>query len=354
MDSINGITSQSYGQLPSGEEVTAFQLTSESGSILTVLDYGCTVTSLQTPDKKGVLGDIVLGYSSLHEYLASPHYMGAVIGRCAGRISRGKFSTEEKAFLLTRNAPPHHLHGGANGFDKKIWKAQPFENPKGIGIDFYLRSPDGDEGYPGNVTVQLRYYLTHSNALIITWLAETDQPTIFNPTQHIYWNLSGKNETVLGHGMQIHADRYLPVDAETIPTGERAPVEDTPFDFRQPVRIYDLIKMPHPQMEVAAGYDHCFVLNKEADALSNASMLYDPESARLLLCHTTEPGLQVYSGNGLYGKGRDGNEYKPFTGICFEAQHFPDAPNHRHFPSILLMPEKYFQSTTVFEWRVLS
>ena len=250
MKQMNGIIKSLFGMLPDGREVHNYTLTSASGIKLTAINYGCIITSIITPDREGQPGEIVLGYNSPYGYLSSPHYPGAVIGRVAGRIKNGHFELDHKEYFLTPNAAAHHLHGGATGFDKIRWDAEPFENEKGVGVDFRHTSPALAEGYPGNVQCTVRYYLTHDDALIINYIAVTDAPTILNLTQHTYWNLSALQDSVLNHGLQINADRYLPINQEKLPTGALMQVANTPFDFRQPKLIRDAFDPEFEQVRI--------------------------------------------------------------------------------------------------------
>lgn len=334
--------------------MTQYSLVNQTGVELRVLDYGCTITSVMLPDRQGQMADVVLGYDTLEEYLASPHYMGAVIGRCAGRIREGRFTLEDKEYQLSRNAFPHHLHGGTQGLDKILWIAEPFENEKGIGVDFRYLSADGHEGYPAAVYLTVRYYLTHQDALIINYIAEVKTPTILNLTQHTYWNLAGTASPVLNMAMQVNADRFLPVDADKLPTGELRSVDHTPFDFRNPRQIAAAFDVHFDQLRLGMGLDHCWALNKAGDELGPAAMLYDPPSGRFLSLHTTAPGLQIYTGNALAGMGKNNTPYGPFAGISLETQHFPDSPNHPHFPSIVVRPDAFYTSTTVFQFSTLT
>ena len=347
------ITKQLFGSTANGRDVHAYTLVTPSGVQLKAINYGCAITSLRIPDREGQLGEVVLGFDSLDGYLASTHYFGAVIGRVAGRIRHGQLDIDSREYFLTRNADGHHLHGGALGFDKVLWEAEPFENEKGVGVDFRYTSPAMAEGYPGNVQCTVRYYLTHQDALITNYIAVTDAPTILNPTQHTYWNLSAMQDSVLNHGLQINAEQYLPITEEKLPSGALVQVEGTPFDFRQPKLIRDAFDPAFEQVRIGHGLDHCWVLKNPYGELGNACLLYDPGSGRLLGVHTSEPGLQVYTGNALNDYGRDGQQLVPFSGISLETQHFPDAVHHAGFPSIVVRPDRMYQSTTIFQFSTL-
>ena len=345
------MTSRFFGRTPEGLEVTEYTLSNDHGITMTVIDYGCTITSLKTPDKNGDIENIVLGFKSLQGYLENKHYTGAVIGRYANRIAGGKFSIDGIEYNLSLNQPPHHLHGGVKGVDKVIWSAHPLENEKGTGIEFRYLSRDGEEGYPGNMTIHVRYFLSHSDSLIINYLARTDAATPINLTQHSYFNLSGGKEKVTGHVLMINGDHYLPVDENKIPTGVMIKVEGTPFDFRHPEVISKAVSQKHEQIRIGQGLDHCWVLNDHSGELAHAASLYHPGNGRLIEMHTTEPGLQVYTANALHEARQTNMPFGRYRGVCLESQHFPDSPNKPQFPSTILRPGESFQSTTIFTFR---
>jgi aldose 1-epimerase len=345
------ISHKPFGTTPSGDEVTEYALTNIHGLEMRVMNYGCTITSLKVPDRDGVLGDIVLGFDTLEGYLSSPHYFGCIIGRCAGRIAKGTFQLDGITYHLPINQSPHHLHGGNKGFDKVIWKAKPFQNESGVGIDFHYLSPDGEEGYPGNLSVIVRYFLSNENALLMEYGGQSDKPTIINLTQHSYFNLAGRGD-ILKHGLQIIANRFLPLDANKVPAGELMQVSDTPFDFTTPQLVLNSFLKPDSQTAIAKGLDHCWVLNKTEESTSHAATLFDPDSGRMMDIFTTEPGLQVYTGNYLEGIGKNGISYGPYSGIALETQHFPDAPNQKDFPSIVLRPGETYSTKTIWRFSV--
>jgi aldose 1-epimerase len=340
--------------MPNGQEVFEYILTNEAGISISAISYGCIIRTMQVPDRTGKLGDIVLGFDTLEGYLDSPHYIGAVVGRYANRIDRGKFSIVDKAYQLKVNMPPHHLHGGLQGFDKKVWEATPVENEMGSGVTFQCVSTDGEEGFPGNVSVFVQYLLTNEDALIINFLASTDAPTHLNLTQHSYFNLGGTAAPITNHGMIVDGDFYLPIDATRLVTGKKEAVEGTAFDFRKAKFIAESFQSGNPQIDIAQGLDHCWVLNKPEDALGFAASLFDPISGRYLEIHTTEPGIQVYTGFALEGRGKNQTELGSYSGVALETQHFPDSPNHPEFPSTMLMPGKTFRSTTIYKFSALS
>ncbi len=316
------------------------------------INYGCTITSIKVADREGRFDDIILGFDSMEGYLASTHFIGSVIGRFANRIANGSFTLDGHPYSLAKNLFPHHLHGGMKGFDKVIWTATPFENEKGIGIDFHYLSVDNEGGYPGNLNVNIRYFLSHENTIIFNYLATTDKNTIINLTQHSYFNLSGGNEPILNHELMIAANHFLPVDRMMIPTGEIKHVEETPFDFRTSKSINRDIRANDVQLQIAHEYDHNWVLNKAGEELAQAATLYDPGSGRIMEIHTTEPGIQLYTGNYLDDsvKGKNNIRYVPYSGLCLETQHFPNSPNQPEFPSVKLKPGEQFRSTTVWKF----
>jgi aldose 1-epimerase len=345
------ISHKSFGTTSTSEQVTEYTLTNIHGLEIRVMNYGCTITSIKIPDRNGVLEDIVLGFDTLEGYLVSPHFLGCIIGRCAGRIAKGIFLLDGIMYHLPINQFPHHLHGGNNGFDKVIWKARPFENESGVGIDFHYLSVDGEEGYPGNLSVIVRYFLSNENALLLEYGGQSDKSTIINLTQHSYFNLAGRGD-VLKHGLQINADRYLPLDPDKVPAGEMMPVSDTPFDFTTPQLILNSFLQKNNQTTLAKGLDHCWVLNKNEDPTSHAATLFDADSGRMMDVFTTEPGLQVYTGNYLEGIGKNGISYGPYSGIAMETQHFPNAPNQKDFPSVVLRPGETYSAKTILLFSV--
>jgi aldose 1-epimerase len=347
---------KTFGKIPDGRDAHLFTLRNQGGLSVDLTDFGATVVRLLAPDRHGELGDIVLGFDSVEGYARpkSP-YFGATIGRCGNRIADGRFTLDGKTYqLATNNAPggiPCHLHGGNTGFDKVLWKAQPRSDTE---LQFTYLSPDGEEGYPGNLEVQVVFTLTPENALRIEYTATTDQPTLVNLTNHSYFNLAGEgSRTVLGHSLTLNASGYTPVNAGLIPTGDIAPVEGTPLDFRAPHTIGDRIDRPNEQLRFAAGYDHCFVLDRAGENLALAAVALEPLSGRELEVHTTEPGVQFYSGNFLDGTllGKNGHAYERRSGFCLETQHFPDSPNHPNFPSIVLRPGETYRSKTEYRMK---
>ena len=341
-----------FGTLPDGRAVEIFTLANPSGVEVRTIPYGAIIVSIKVPDRAGTIDDVVLGFDALDGYLKQSPYFGAVVGRYGNRIAKGRFAIDGTPFRLATNNGPNHLHGGVRGFDKLLWHAEMFLREDEAGVVYTLTSPDGDEGYPGTLNAKVTYTLTAANALTVDYDATTDKPTVVNLTQHSYFNLAGRGD-ILGHRLTIDADRYTPVDATLIPTGELAPVDGTPFDFRQPTMIGARIGADNGQIRNGGGYDHNWVLGS-AKALQHAAKLEDPSSGRTLDVSTTEPGLQFYSGNFLDGTltGKGGRVYQKRAAVCLETQHFPDSPNHPNFPSTLLRPGERYQSKTVFGFGV--
>ncbi len=352
------ISADMFGVLPTGEAVERYTLTNPGGVELGAITYGGIIVSLKLPDRDGRWDDVVLGYSDLEGYLRDSPYFGAIVGRYANRIAGGRFALDEETYTLARNNGPNHLHGGERGFDKVVWGAEPFESDGGVGLTLTHVSPDGTEGYPGTLTVQVRYLLTPEDELVVDYEATTDRATPVNLSQHSYFNLAGHAPDagdVLDHLLTIHASRYTPVDSTLIPTGVLASVEGTPFDFRAPTPIGARISLPDPQLRFGGGYDHNFALDRESDGLFHAARVEHPGTGRVFDVFTTEPGLQFYSGNFLDGSitGKSNRLYEHRTGFCLETQHFPDSPNQPGFPSTILRPGDEYRSRTVFAFGVV-
>lgn len=364
------VQSEPFGNTPDGTPVTLFTLTNPSGVELRAMTYGGIILSLKVPDRDGVLGDVVLGYDDLGGYLEETPYFGAIIGRYGNRIGAARFTLDGSEYELAANNGPNHLHGGLVGFDKVVWEAESFEGDEGIGIVLSRTSPDGEEGYPGDLSVQVSYTLTPDNRLIFDYLATTDAPTPVNLTQHTYFNLAGDGaRDILGHRVIIRALHYTPVDEGLIPTGELATVVGTPFDFRNARAIGDRIAEDHPQLRFGGGYDHNFVLDRpmpsplvsdpgeglpDLSELVPAIYVVEPTSGRVMEVYTSEPGVQFYSGNFLDGSitGKGGATYEHRFGFCLETQHFPDSPNQPDFPSTILRPGEEYRSRTVYVFSV--
>jgi aldose 1-epimerase len=330
-------------------------LTNKNGMQVQTIRYGGIITSIRVPDRNGRLNDVVLGYDTEAGYVQNNGpYMGAIIGRYGNRIAKGEFTLDGQTFHLATNNGPNHLHGGIKGFNKVVWNTDEFKNADGMGVTFRYISKDGEEGYPGTLTVAVTYTLNDKNELIIDYSAKTDKATPVNLTSHSYFNLTGVARDVLDHEVAINADRYTPVDSTLIPTGKLEAVEGTPFDFRQPTKIGAHIDDNHEQIRNGNGYDHNFVLNRTADGLVHAARVHEPSTGRILDVSTTEPGVQFYSGNFLDGSitGKNKHVYQRRFGFCLETQHFPDSPNHPQFPSTILRPGEEYRSRTVFAFSV--
>ena len=347
-----------FGTLPTGENVELFTLRNAHGIEVRLTNYGGIITSIRTPDRAGRFADIVLGYDDLAGYVKnnSP-YFGAIVGRYANRIARGRFTLDGKTYALAINNGPNSLHGGLRGFDKVVWNAKPLRSLEGEGVALEYTSRDGEEGYPGTLQVRVTYTLTADDRLIVDYDATTDKVTPVNLSQHTYWNLAGNaSRDILGHALTINADAITPVDSTLIPTGEIAPVEGTPFDFRTPTPIGARIdQRDNTQIRFGNGYDHNFVLNRSSSATSSlvlAARVVEPSTGRTLEVRTTEPGVQFYSGNFLDGSitGKGGSVYRFRYGFCLETQHYPDSPNHSNFPSTILRPGQQYRSRTVFHF----
>lgn len=343
------INKKLFGKLPAGEEVYLYTLTNKNGMEVKIINYGATVVSLTAPNRNGKYEDVVLGYDNLEDYVNGNSFFGCIVGRYGNRINKGKFKLDGKEYQLTINDGENHLHGGIIGFHKVLWKAEPIINDSSESLKLSYKSSDGEQGYPGNLSIEVVYTLTDNNELLIDYSAITDKPTILNPTHHSYFNLSGSfDNTILNHELLIDADYITPVNSQLIPTGELMKVENTPFDFRSFRKIGERINDDHEQLKYGKGYDHNWVLNNFNGRIRKVAELYDPSSGRAMEVLTDQPGLQFYSGNFLDGsiKGKNGIRYNHRTGLCLETQHFPDSPNHPNFPSVVLRPgEKYTQKT---------
>jgi len=349
------VKKEAFGKTQDGKAVDLYTLTNAHGMEVRAMRYGGIIVSLRVPDARGAFDDVVLGFNSLDGYLAGHPYFGAIIGRYGNRIAKGRFTLDGVEYKLAVNNGPNSLHGGLKGFDKVVWHAQSFENKDGVGIVFTYTSPDGEEGYAGNLAVKVTYTLTDSNELIFDYHATTDKPTIVNLTNHSYFDLAGAGKgDILGHVMMISADRFTPVDATLIPTGELRSVVGTPFDFRQPTAIGARIEQKDEQLVLGGGYDHNFVINRTGPGLALAARVLEPTTGRVLEVDTTEPGVQFYTGNFLDGTvtGKDGHVYRKRYAFCLETQHFPDSPNQPNFPSTILRPGETYKSRTVYKFSV--
>ncbi|MFL5340461.1 MAG: aldose epimerase family protein [Gemmataceae bacterium] len=345
-----GVEKKEYGTMPDGMTIDLYTLTNARGMTAKIINYGGIITELHVPDKDGKLADVVLGFDDLKGYLGGHPYFGAIVGRYCNRIAKGRFTLDGHEYKLATNNGPNHLHGGDKGFDKKSWKAEPVKKTHGAALKLTYHSPDGEEGYPGNVDAIVTYTLTDANELRIDYEATTDKPTPINLTNHTYFNLAGiKDGDILGHELQLMADKYTPADDTLIPTGKIEPVEGTPFDFRKPKPMgQDLAKTGGDPV----GYDLNFVLNSGGGKLTPAARVTEPKTGRVMDVLTTEPGIQFYTGNFLDGsnKGKGGVAYAKHFAFCLETQHFPDSPNHPDFPSTILKPGQTYKTTTVYKF----
>jgi aldose 1-epimerase len=355
--SAETLPAQSFGALPDGRPVHLYTLENKTGLRAVISNYGGTVVSLHVPDRSGHSADVVLGFNSLEEYQTKSPYFGCLIGRFGNRIANGKFSLDGKEYTLaTNNSPgniPCHLHGGTRGFDKVLWKAEPFSRDGLPALRLKYRSADGEEGYPGNLDVEVIYAVTADNGLRIEYTATTDKPTPVNLTNHSYFNLRGEGQgTILDHELTLHAARFTPVNEGLIPTGELAPVAGTPFDFTKPHVIAARIGGTDQQLKYGIGYDHNFVIDGRSGELRTAATVYEPVSGRVMDVLTTEPGIQFYSGNYLNGRlvGKSGQAYAYRSGFALETQHYPDSVNQPNFPSTILRPGQTYRTTTIYRF----
>jgi aldose 1-epimerase len=338
-----------FGKLPDTRVVKRYELRNRHGMIARIITYGAILTELHVPDRNGKLTNVVHGFDNFRAYVQGHPHFGATVGRVANRIAKARFTLEGQEYLLASNNGRNHLHGGLFGFDKVLWKAQPTKvDDREVAVAFSYLSRDTEEGYPGNLDVRVTYTLTDNNELRIDYSASTDKPTPVNFTNHSYFNLAGSGD-VLEHEMFIAADRYTPVDDELIPTGEIATVKGTPLDFTGPEVIGTRIEQLKPK---PGGYDHNYVLNSEGKSLALAARVREPKSGRVMEVLTTEPGIQLYTGNFLQGQvsGLNGHPSERHSGFCLETQHFPDSVNHTNFPSTILRPGKTFKSTTTYRF----
>ena len=341
-----------FGQTAQGEAVTRHILSNSVGTEVAILNLGGIIQSLWVADRNGDFADIVLGCDNVADYEKQAAYMGAVCGRYSNRISKGQLSIDGKAYQLACNNGPNHLHGGDQGYSHRIWSVSVEEGDAESRVILRYLSPEGEEGYPGNVTLKVTYILNESNELTIDYRAVTDKTTVVNLTNHSYFNLRGYG-SCLEHQLQLHADCFLPTDATAIPTGEIKPVSGTPMDFREAKEIGKDIDAGGEQLQLAEGYDHNWILNKNSSAAEWFAEVVEPESGRTMSVKTTQPGVQFYTGNFLGGTpAKGGRSYHKFDGFCLETQHFPDAPNHSSFPSAELKPGGEYHHTTVFSFGV--
>jgi aldose 1-epimerase len=349
------VTKTPFGQTADGQAVDLYTLTNRQGMSLSVMNYGGIVVRLTAPDKQGKSADIVLGFDSLSGYEAGSPYFGALVGRYGNRIAKGKFKLDGVEYKLAVNNGDNALHGGLKGFDKVLWNIEEIPSSEGASVKLTYQSKDGEEGYPGTLSTEVTYTLTHQNEWKITYKATTDKKTVVNLTQHTYFNLTGDpNNDILGHELTLAADKFLPVDKGLIPTGELKPVAGTPFDFTKGAVIGSRINDKDAQLAAGKGYDHCFVLTGADGTLRPFATVYEPTTGRTLEVSTTEPAVQFYTGNFLDGSkvGKDGIAYAFRHGFCLETEHFPDSPNQAAFPTVVLEPGKTYETTTVYKFGV--
>ena len=348
------VSSTSFGNTPEGE-AQLFTLKNTNGLEVDISTFGGTITRWSAPDKDGNFDDVILGFKDLSSYQGTHPYFGSLVGRYANRIALGKFTLEGKSYSLAINNPPNALHGGPLGFHKKLWIAKSLEEKDAVGVVLTLNSPDMEEGYPGNLKMEVTYRLNDKNELSIDYKASTDKTTVVNLTNHAYFNLKGEgNGDILDHQLKIFANQFTPVDSTLIPLENHSDVDNTPFDFREWHLIGERVNSDFDQIIRGKGYDHNFVLNKNGDELSVAAQVWEASSGRLLEVKTTQPGMQFYCGNFLDGSltGKKGNKYAFRNGFCLETQHFPDSPNHPTFPTTVLKPGETFQSKTIYSLQV--
>ncbi len=342
------IASSPFGKTAAGQNVTKYTLTNAAGNTVEMIDYGAIIVSINVPDRDGKKVNVTAGFKSIDGYLGKHPYFGATVGRFCNRIAKGKFSIDGNAFQLATNNGPNHLHGGEVGFDKQMWSVAELKAETSVGLRFTLVSPDGQEGYPGKLTVVADYVWDNDSCLTISFSADTDKATHLNLTNHAYFNLSGPaSGTVYKHELTLAADKYLSVDETLIPDGKFAAVKGTALDFTSKRAIGEKIA----DLKATNGYDHCFVVNGDAGTLRNAAEVVDPVSGRTMAVKTTQPGIQLYSGNFLDGTSANGN-YKLHEAFCLETQHYPDSPNQTGFPTTLLKPGQKFKETTSYKFGV--
>ncbi len=339
-----------FGRLPDGRQVDLYTLTNRRDMRVKVMTYGATLIAVEVPDREGRVENVTLFLDSLDDYLAGHPLFGSVVGRYANRIAGAQFVLDGVKYPITPNAGTNHIHGGRNGFQKQLWDARALEGEDRVGVELRLVSPDGEEGYPGKLEVAVRYTLNNDNELCMDYTARTDKPTHVNLTNHAYWNLAGAGSgDVLGHVLRLNADHYLPADRAKLPSGRIEPVRGTPLDFARPQTVGSRIE------QVPGGYDHCYVLNKPSgERMARAARLVDAESGRVMEVWTTQPGVQLYTANGLSDRFRGGGKpYGPHHGVCLETQHYPDSPNKPQFPSTVLRPGEVYHEVTIHRFSVV-
>lgn len=347
-----GKMARTFGRLPDGTEIKIYTITNTKGMSAAIINYGAIVVGLKVPDRNGAIADVILGFDDLDSYILDNSFQGAIVGRYGNRIAQGRFMLDGQTYQLSINDGANHLHGGAKGFFKQVWRC---EKATRNALRLSYVSPDGEEGYPGQVKIKVTYTITENNEFKIEYRGKTTKPTILNPTSHCYFNLTGNPEnTILEHELMINADNFTPVDSSLIPTGEIRPVAGTPLDFRESKPIGKDINMRDEQLQYGRGYDHNWVLNGYPGQVRHAATLYDPQTGRIMEILTDQPGIQFYSGNLLDGSliGKGGICYHYRTALCLEAQAFPDSPNKPNFPAVVLRPDETYSQTTIYRFAV--
>lgn len=338
------IESEPDGMTPDGQPIVKYHLSNANGMTVSIINLGGIVTNVSVPDRDGRFENVTLAFDSSDDYLANSPYLGAICGRYANRIAKGRFTIDGTEYKLATNNEPNHLHGGVKGFNKAVWRHEPIESADSVGVRLSYTSPDGDEGYPGNLTTTVIYTLTNNDELRIDYEATSDKATPINLTNHCYWNLAGSG-TILDHELTLNCEKYLPVDETLIPTGEQHDVAGTPMDFRKAKKLGAEIDT------VAGGYDHCFVFRTDLTEPQTVARVHDPKSGRVMEISTTEPGVQLYTGNFLDGTAASGG-YSKHGGLCLECQHFPDSPNQAGFPNVIYRPAQVYRQSTVHKFSV--
>jgi aldose 1-epimerase len=349
------ITSEEFGKMPDGQKVLVYTLKNNNGLKAKISEYGATLVSLEAPDKEGKIADVILGYSNLDGYLKGDSYYGKTVGRFANRIAKGKFTLDGKEYTLAINNAPNHLHGGPKGYHSVVWKSEVIDNKGYPALKLTYHSPDGEEGYPGNMDIEVVYTWNDDNNLVIDYKAKTDQNTIVNLTHHSLFNLKGEcNGDILDHVLTLNASAFTPVDSTLIPTGEIRPVDGTPLDFRTPHAIGERINSDYEQIIKGKGYDHNWVIDRKDTSLVLAATVLEPKSGRVMKVYTTEPGIQFYTGNFIDGKfvGKTNKPHLYRSGLALEAQHYPDSPNQPKFPSVVLKKGEVYTQTTEYRFSI--
>tara|TARA_A100001011_G_scaffold115401_1_gene121941 strand:- start:3091 stop:4221 length:1131 start_codon:yes stop_codon:yes gene_type:complete len=347
------LSEKEYGVLDDGTIIKQYIFENDNQMKVKIINYGAIVVSIEVPDKYGKINDVVLGYDSIEGYVQDPSYFGAIVGRIGNRIAKGKFSLDGQDYTLAINNNENHLHGGIKGFNKRVWSPEIIKLNDAPALKLTYVSSDGEEGYPGNLTLEVTYSISSENELIIDYLGKTDKATILNPTNHSYFNLGGEGSgDILDHILKINADYFTPVDEGLIPLGDHKSVLGTPMDFLSPKKIGDRINNNDDQLKVGLGYDHNWVFNDWDGTLKLGVSLFDPQSGRLMEVLTTEPGVQFYSGNFLDGTniGKNQKAYQYRSALCLETDHFPDSQNNPNFPSVVLRPGKEYKQKTIYKF----